>query len=67
MFRSSLLITTNDLLLSSDLPADGLKIFFPLAPIAGPPAYAMVGAASVLASMFRAPLTGSLLLFELTR
>lgn len=36
-------------------------------PIAGPPAYAMVGAASVLASMFRAPLTGSLLLFELTR
>jgi len=38
-----------------------------LIPIAGPPAYAMVGAASVLASMFRAPLTGSLLLFELTR
>jgi H+/Cl- antiporter ClcA len=35
--------------------------------VAGSPAYAMVGAASVLASMFRAPLTGSLLLFELTR
>mmetsp|Transcript_39698 Transcript_39698/g.92965 ORF Transcript_39698/g.92965 Transcript_39698/m.92965 type:complete len:455 (-) Transcript_39698:500-1864(-) len=31
------------------------------------PAYAMVGAASVLSSLFRAPLTGSLLLFELTR
>ena len=30
-------------------------------------AYAMVGAASVLASLFRAPLTASLLLFELTR
>jgi len=30
-------------------------------------AYAMVGASSVLASLFRAPLTGSLLLFELTR
>jgi H+/Cl- antiporter ClcA len=31
------------------------------------PAYAMVGAASVLAALFRAPLTASLLLFELTR
>jgi H+/Cl- antiporter ClcA len=31
------------------------------------PAYAMMGAASVLAAVFRAPLTACLLLFELTR
>ncbi|CAB9501631.1 Chloride channel protein CLC-e [Seminavis robusta] len=31
------------------------------------PAYAMVGAASTLAALFRAPLTASLLLFEVTR
>jgi len=31
------------------------------------PAYAVVGAASVLAALFRAPLTASLLLFETTR
>lgn len=31
------------------------------------PAYAMVGSASVLAALFRAPLTASLLLFELSR
>jgi H+/Cl- antiporter ClcA len=31
------------------------------------PCYAMVGAASVLAALFRAPLTASLLLFELSR
>lgn len=35
--------------------------------IAGLPAYAMVGSASVLAALFRAPLTASLLLFELSR
>jgi len=35
--------------------------------IADMPAYAMVGAASVLAALFRAPLTASLLLFEVTR
>jgi H+/Cl- antiporter ClcA len=35
--------------------------------IAGTPAFAMVGAASVLAALFKAPLTGSILLFELTR
>lgn len=35
--------------------------------IAGSPAYAMVGAAAVLAALYRAPLTGSLLLFELTK
>jgi len=34
--------------------------------VAGAPAYAMVGAASVLAGLFNAPLTASLLLFELT-
>ena len=32
-----------------------------------PPRYATVGAASVLAAMLRAPLTASMLLFELTR
>jgi Voltage gated chloride channel len=31
------------------------------------PAYAMIGSASFLASVFRAPLTGSLILFECTR
>mmetsp|Transcript_29340 Transcript_29340/g.79440 ORF Transcript_29340/g.79440 Transcript_29340/m.79440 type:complete len:106 (-) Transcript_29340:2165-2482(-) len=41
-----------------------LGIFFQLADV---PAYAMVGAASTLAALFRAPLTASLLLFELTR
>ena len=35
--------------------------------IAESPAYAIVGAASVLAALFRAPLTASLLLFELVR
>ncbi|CAM9413238.1 unnamed protein product [Scytosiphon promiscuus] len=35
--------------------------------IAGSPAYAMVGAAAVLSALYRAPLTGSLLLFELTK
>ena len=35
--------------------------------IAGAPSYAMVGAAAVLAATFRAPITGILLLFELTR
>lgn len=34
--------------------------------ISGLPAFAMVGAASVLAALFRAPLTASLLLFECT-
>ena len=33
----------------------------------GVPAYSMVGAASTLAAIFRAPLTASLLLFEITR
>lgn len=35
--------------------------------LAGVPAYSMVGAASVLAAIFRAPLTASLLMFEITR
>ena len=35
--------------------------------IAPTPAYAMVGAAAVLSAMMKAPLTSSLLLFELTR
>ena len=39
----------------------------PLLALADVPAYAMVGAASVLAALYRAPLTASLLLFELTR
>lgn len=41
-----------------------MGIFFELADV---PAYAMVGAASTLAALFGAPLTASLLLFELTR
>lgn len=39
----------------------------PLMQIADLPAYTMVGSATVLAAVFRAPLTASLLLFELTR
>ncbi|KAA8498722.1 Chloride channel protein CLC-e [Porphyridium purpureum] len=35
--------------------------------IAGPPAYSVVGMAAALAGVFGAPLTGFLLLFELTR
>lgn len=35
--------------------------------LADVPAYAMIGSASVLAALFRAPLTASLLLFECTR
>ncbi len=35
--------------------------------VAGAPAYAMVGAASTLAAVYRAPLTSTLLLFELTK
>ena len=38
----------------------------PTPQLADVPAYAMVGAACVLAAVFRAPLTASLLLFELT-
>lgn len=48
----------------------GNKILFPMGivfQLADVPAYAMVGAASTLAALFRAPLTASLLLFELTR
>ncbi|KAG7350450.1 chloride channel [Nitzschia inconspicua] len=40
---------------------------FPEFQLATAPAYAMVGAASVLAALFRAPLTATLLLFEVTR
>lgn len=49
--------------------ADALQIMSggPLLELADVPAYAMVGAASVLAALFRAPLTASLLLFELSR
>lgn len=39
----------------------------PMLQMADLPAYTMVGAAAVLAAVFRAPLTASLLLFELTR
>ncbi len=35
--------------------------------MAGAPAYAIVGAASTLAAVYRAPLTSTLLLFELTK
>lgn len=42
----------------------GSQIIFDLA---GVPVYASIGAASVLAALFRAPLTACLLLFEVTR
>ena len=44
-----------------------MAVAAPVLQLADVPAYAMVGAASVLAALFRAPLTASLLLFELTR
>ena len=46
------------------LAHDGI---FPSFAIADLPSYAMVGSASVLAALFRAPLSASLLLFELSR
>jgi H+/Cl- antiporter ClcA len=46
------------------MSSSGTDVIFDLA---GVPAYSMVGAASVLAAIFRAPLTASLLLFEVTR
>jgi len=49
---------------SGALGAVGVTSAFAIADL---PAHAMVGAASVLAGLFRAPLTASLLLFELTR
>jgi H+/Cl- antiporter ClcA len=60
---------------ASTTPGDANDTLQLLAHGAGPlvleladvPAYAMVGAASVLAALFRAPLTASLLLFELSR
>jgi len=48
----------------------GYEILLPLGVVfqlASVPLYAMLGAASTLAALFRAPLTASLLLFELTR
>lgn len=49
--------------------AKGLVLLFPILDgvIADPPAYAMVGMATMLASNARAPLTAILLMFELTR
>eukprot|EP00548_Thalassiothrix_antarctica_P002523 CAMPEP_0194148126 /NCGR_PEP_ID=MMETSP0152-20130528/30284_1 /TAXON_ID=1049557 /ORGANISM="Thalassiothrix antarctica, Strain L6-D1" /LENGTH=495 /DNA_ID=CAMNT_0038849447 /DNA_START=263 /DNA_END=1750 /DNA_ORIENTATION=- len=51
------------------IPGSGILQAFgaPAFELADVPAYAMVGSASVLAAIFRAPLTASLLLFELTR
>jgi len=50
---------------------NAVKVFstssFPGLAVADVPAFAMIGAASVLAALFRAPLTASLLLFEMTR
>jgi hypothetical protein len=47
--------------------AAGLPLGLPELAIAGTPAYALLGMASVLGGILRAPLTSSLLLFELTR
>lgn len=44
-----------------------LNDFFNFFTIANAPAYATVGAAATLGSLFRAPLTSSMLLFELTQ
>jgi H+/Cl- antiporter ClcA len=46
---------------------NGMVLVSPALVMSGVPAYAMMGSASVLAAVFRAPLTASLLLFELTR
>jgi len=44
-----------------------ISLASPMLQISGLPAYTMVGAATVLAANFRAPLTATLLLFEMTR
>lgn len=50
--------------LLSPLTSSGLSNFFS---IADGPAYATVGAAATLGALFRAPLTSSMLMFELTQ
>ena len=45
----------------------GIALASPMLQMADLPAYTVVGAATVLAAVFRAPLTASLLLFEMTR
>ena len=57
----------SDVLLSISQSYPELSDFPIFEGISGLPAFAMVGAASVLAALFRAPLTASLLLFECTR
>jgi H+/Cl- antiporter ClcA len=46
------------------LTMESIKSFFS---IASAPAYATVGAAATLGALFRAPLTSSMLMFELTQ
>mmetsp|Transcript_56859 Transcript_56859/g.138422 ORF Transcript_56859/g.138422 Transcript_56859/m.138422 type:complete len:585 (+) Transcript_56859:87-1841(+) len=54
-------------LLASAAHHGSITLASPMLQLADLPAYTMVGAATVLAAVFRAPLTASLLLFELTR
>lgn len=61
------LITMSTFLTSRLGLGAGVSDVSSLLTIAGSPAYAMVGAAAVLSALYRAPLTGSLLLFELTK
>ena len=46
---------------------EGVTSIVPFFSVAGAPAYATVGAAATLGALFRAPLTSSMLMFELTQ
>lgn len=52
---------------SSALPWYGCQLAVAMNAVSNVPAFAMVGGAAFLSSVFRAPLTATLLLFELTR
>lgn len=64
VFRNMVCQTFGNLHIQEKILAPGGGTLFDLATV---PIYSSVGAASVLAALFRAPLTASLLLFEITR
>jgi H+/Cl- antiporter ClcA len=66
-FGAMLGAALHDLLIPYFAVVPPLDIYGPVLDLADVQAYALVGAGSVLAALFRAPLTASLLLFELTR
>lgn len=57
----------NDFFVACNFDADAMFTVSTFFTIANAPAYATVGAAATLGSLFRAPLTSSMLMFELTQ